>query len=138
MEVAKTNTSFLATKAPDTCLCSVFFCYSCNIKPHLDCSCFFFSFYFTDLGRVDSGGWGSRIPRILRIFFVSMLLLFLVLFELIRRLGILSWRERRALSPGFVSTIYRSLGLDFVHNGVSRSTSLGDLLMSLLHVKTWL
>ena len=85
----------------------------------------------TDLRLVDSGDRGG-IP----LGFV--LLLFLVLSGLIRRLGILGRSRYRSLSLGFVPAMifHRFLSLDFVGGGVGRSIPSGDLLVGFLYVGT--
>ena len=96
------------------------------------------SLYTSTYLSIDSGGRSDRISGFPGISLVFILLLFFILPSLIGRLGILSGSGPKRLSPRFVSAmlLYCSLGLDFVRGGMSRSTSSGNLLISLPHIKT--
>ena len=93
-----------------------------------------FLFTLTDLGLVDSKGWGGRIFGFLRIFLVSMMPLFLILSSLIGKLELLN-RNEGLKSLGVISAAC-ALHLDLVRSGVNRLTSLEDLEISLSHIRT--
>ena len=94
---------------------------------------FFPPFVVTDLHLVDSGNRGG-IPLGFK------LLLLLVFPGLIQRLGILGRSRYGNLSLAFVPAIifYHSLSLDFVCGGMHQSIPLGNLLVSLAYIGTWL
>ena len=96
---------------------------------------FFLSFLVSDLGRVNSDGRDGRIPRFPGVPSVLMLFLLLILPSLIRRLKLRGGSESLK-SLGVFSVMYRSLGLNFVYNCVSGSTSSEDLYVSLSYVGT--
>ena len=88
-------------------------------------------FVVTDFCLIDSGGRG-------RISLGFVLLLFLVLSGLIGRLGILDRSGYGSFGLGFVPTMifHRSLGLDLVCVGMSRSISSRDLVVGFSYIKT--
>ena len=92
-------------------------------------------FLISDLGCVDFGSRGGRIPKFSGVPFILMLLLLLVFPSLIRRLGL--WGGSGGLkSLRVFSTIHHSLGPNFVHGCVSRSTLSENLYVSFSHVRT--
>ena len=95
------------------------------------------SFLVSNLAHVDSGGRGaSGFPGIP---LVSMLLLLFILSSFIGRLAIGEGGRRSGggtFTSGFIFATHRSLGLDFVSDGVSGLVPSEDLYISLLYVKT--
>lgn len=91
-----------------------------------------------DFGHLDPGGRGGEILGFLGASLVLILLLILVFSGLMGRLRLLNGSRRGAHSPGFVTAMifHYSLGLDFVHGGVSKSTSLEDLYIGLSYIRT--
>ena len=91
---------------------------------------FFLLFVVIELYLINSGGRVGRIP------FVFMLLCLFLLPGIIRRLEIII----ESLSFGFVPAIifHCSLSLDFVCGGMCWLASLGNLLIGLLYMETWL
>ena len=98
--------------------------------------------FASNLGRIDSEGRVGRIHGFPEILFLSMVLPLLVFPGFIGKLGILSGsrrgNRRKTFSSGFVPTIYRSQGLDFVCSNVSGLTSSKELEIGFPHVETWL
>ena len=95
----------------------------------------------TNLCFVDSGGRGCRIPEFSGNPLILMLLILLVLSGFIGKLGILGGNgrrsRRRTFSLRLVPAIHCFLALDFMRGDVSGSTSLTNLEINLLQVKTW-
>ena len=92
-----------------------------------------FFIFFPNLSRIDSNGWGGRIPL------VFMLLPPFILPEFIFvEKEILSGNRHKSLSPGFGPTMifHCFLGLNFICSSMDWLTSSEELLISLLYVKT--
>ena len=132
VEVVETDTSFLTSKVPDTGLRNSPVCCNYNTSSPLGPSSFsIFSYFQPRLFWLRRRG----IFGFLKIPLVPILLFLFILSSLIGRLGLWS-RSGGLRSLKVLSAVYRLLGLNFVRNGVSRSTSLKDLYISLLHIKT--
>ena len=95
------------------------------------------SFLVSDLNRIDFRG--RNISGFPGISLVSMLLLFVIFSSLIGRFGIGGSRcgsGGGTFTSGFIPATHYSLGLDFVHGGVSGSVSSEDLYISLSYIRT--
>ena len=91
----------------------------------------------TNFWLVDFSGRSGGILGFSGLLLVVIQLLLLVFFGLIGRLGTLGGSGRGGLkSLGIIPAIHRLLRLNLVGSGMSRSTSLEDLYMSFLYVKT--
>ena len=98
--------------------------------------------FTSNLSYVDSGGQVGGILGFFGIFLVLSVLLLLILLAFIGRLGILSGSggsgcgalKSLGVIPAMV--FHRSLGLDFVRGGVSRSILSETTQISLPHIGT--
>ena len=91
----------------------------------------------SDFGRVDSSNRSGKILGFSKISLIFMLLLFLVISGLIRRLGILAGSGHKGLrSLGVIPAIQRLLCLDLMSSGIGRSIPSETILVRLSYVKT--
>ena len=99
----------------------------------------------SNLCRIDSGGLGGGILEFLGIPLTLVIFLLFILPGFIRRLGILSksgYGSRCGAFSRWLGVISamifpRSLGLDLVRGGVSRSVPSETTQISFSHVGTW-